>query len=85
MRPITIHARRRGRALLGTLVLVVASTSAALHEARTLAFLLVALAVVAEYLIRRPRLSADAGGLTVVNLVRTTRIPWGDVAGTGAP
>jgi hypothetical protein len=81
---MTLYARRRGQALAGSLLFVVLACVAALHGARTLAYLLVALAVgCVAYVSRRPRLSADAGGITVVNLARTTRIPWSDVAGFG--
>jgi hypothetical protein len=33
--------------------------------------------------LRRPRLSADERGLTIVNLVRTRHVPWTDVARLG--
>jgi hypothetical protein len=32
------------------------------------------------FVLRRPRLSADEQGLTIVNLVRTRHVPWVDVA-----
>jgi hypothetical protein len=82
--PLTIYARRRGQALVGSLTFLVLAVVAAGHGARGLAYLLVALTVVVvAYLGRRPRLSADARGITVVNLLRTIRIRWNEVAGFG--
>jgi hypothetical protein len=84
VQPLTIYARRRGQALVGSLTFLVLAVVAAGHGARGLAYLLVALTVVVvAYLARRPRLSADARGITVVNLLRTIRIRWTEVAGFG--
>ena len=41
---------------------------------------LAVLALVPIVLVRRVRLSADASGVTVVNLLRTHRIPWSEVS-----
>jgi Bacterial PH domain len=64
--------------LIGAFALLVGST--------TVAAIMAGLIVVGAPLTFRARLSADAGGITIVNL-RTCRIPWSDVAGfsTGSP
>lgn len=80
----TIYARRRLQAIFGALLLASLGLVAHTHGADTLAVGLGVLGVVAAgVLVRRPRLEIRPDGLTVVNLTRTYRLPWTDIAGFG--
>jgi hypothetical protein len=57
---------------------VLAAAALLLHGVT--AIVLAVLALVPIVLVRRMRLSADASGVTVVNLLRGRRIPWSEIS-----
>jgi len=80
----TIYARHRIEAIAGTGGLLLTALAARSHGSNGLAITLAVVSVLlALFVLRRPRLQVDSDGLMVVNLVRTERIPWREVAGFG--
>jgi hypothetical protein len=82
--PQTIYARHRIEAVVATSGLLLTALAAHSHGANGLALTVAVGAVLlAAFALRRPRLHVDSDGLVVVNLLRTHRIPWRDIAGFG--
>jgi Bacterial PH domain len=82
--PETIYARHRIEAVIATGGLLLTALAAHSHGANGLALsVAVGAVLLAAFALRRPRLHVDADGLVVVNLMRTHRIPWRDIAGFG--
>lgn len=80
----TIYSRRRLQSLFGVFGLLALALAAYSHGSNGLAIGLAAFgAVAAAYLLRRPRLHVGPWGVTVVNLARTYRVPWSEIAGFG--
>jgi hypothetical protein len=80
----TIYARHRIEAIGGTGALLLTALAAHSHGSNGLAITLaVGSVLLALFVLRRPRLRVDSGGLTVVNLVRSRRVPWQEIAGFG--
>lgn len=81
---MTIYARRRRQGILASLTFLVLAAVAHSHGADGLAVVLLVLGVTSiAVLARRPRLSADTGGITVANLLRTVHVPWSEITGFG--
>jgi hypothetical protein len=81
---MTIYARKRRQAVVACLTFFGLGAVANSHGAQALALVLLGIGVAAIACVaRRPRLSADARGVTVANLLRTFRIPWSDISGFG--
>lgn len=79
---MTIYGAKRKQAIVPCLGFLLFAAVGDSHGARGLAIFLVILGVVlGAFVARRPRLAADAHGLTVANFVGTVRIPWDDITG----
>lgn len=82
--PRTIYSRHRLQSVLGTCSLFVLALVAHSRGSNGLAAgLAVFGGLLGGYLLRRPRLRVDSHGVTVVNLVRTHRVAWSEIAGFG--
>jgi Bacterial PH domain len=81
---VTIYARHRVEALVGTAGLLLTALAAHSHRSNALAIsLAVAGVLLTLFVLRRPRLHVGSDGLVVVNLLRTYRVPWSEIAGFG--
>jgi hypothetical protein len=79
---VTIYARRRGQAVVASLLFGLLAVVAHANGAESLAVgTAVTCGIALAYFSRRPRLTANDRGITVVNLILTRRIPWRDVEG----
>jgi hypothetical protein len=75
---MTVHARTRWTA---TAMFVSLAALALIHVGlRTHGFVLAALAVVPILVVQRMRLSADASGVSVVNLLRAHSVEWSEIS-----
>ncbi len=80
----TIYAAHRVQGIFGGLFLGALALIARSHDSNGLAIGLAAVGAFAVLLLlRRPRLEIDPDGLKVVNLLRTYRLRWTDIAGFG--
>jgi len=77
---MTISVRQRRQAIAASLSSLVLAAIAESHGSRGFAGVLLVIGVSSTaYFARRPRLSIDARGITVANLLRTFRVPWSEV------
>src|SRR5205823_5299544 len=73
-----VHARTRWA--VTSMCLLLGASALVLTSLRTPGLVLAALAAVPILVVQRMRISADASGVTVVNLLRARRLEWSEIS-----